>query len=208
MEVLLPAGFHFRCAWGFLVSAWSPVFARPYKVGIVGEYSFKPTQLLWVKPIPPSSTASSYCSPRRNAMSVLPEYEKLHKALEQAIKDLKELTEDQRAQASDELVKLITSAEAESQIAKAIDELVNTIFELDGSFGTVRTLFEKLRASGGTPELVKDINNLLTTWSGYREVRSTSLLHSWRLVQIYMFPRSLKILCGRLVRLPGKPESP
>lgn len=105
-------------------------------------------------------------------MSIPPEYEQTHKELEDAIQHPVDLSNEQKTDALNTISDEVSKPAAEQDLIHEIDALAGAALEVDGSFDNIMALFRKIKTGGARPDLIKDVDSLMSTWSKHHHVRT------------------------------------
>ncbi|KAH8105147.1 hypothetical protein BXZ70DRAFT_1061763 [Cristinia sonorae] len=129
--------------------------------------SHKEAPMTVVRRIPPPQPKpnSRTLTSQTVAMSIPPEYEQTHKELEDAIQNPVDLTNEQKTDALNTISDEVSKPGAEQDLIHEIDALAGAALEVDGSFDNIMALFRKIKTSGARPDLIKDVDSLMSTWS-------------------------------------------
>ncbi|TCD67844.1 hypothetical protein EIP91_011906 [Steccherinum ochraceum] len=110
-------------------------------------------------------------------MSVLPEYQEIHNELQAVIDNPPALGDTAQTNVINTLTADLSSPEAEKTLKDEMAALAGAAFEVDGSFNRIMKMFEKVETAGASPELIRDVRTLTSTWDGHH-MRFTQLV--WR----------------------------
>ncbi|THH31266.1 hypothetical protein EUX98_g2922 [Antrodiella citrinella] len=111
-------------------------------------------------------------------MSIPPEYSQTHKDLQKAIDNPVALTDQQKADALNKLGSDVSTPASEQALVNEIDALAGAALEVDTSFDNITACFKKIKTSGARPELIKDVNDLMSTWQAHHNTFTNLLWES------------------------------